>query len=326
MLWSWLVGALLVSTSLAQSPARLEREVEVPLPGVTGRIDHMAISPDGKRLYVAALGNNTVEVVDTARGSRISTIRDIAEPQGVRVLSGGEVAVSSASDECVRFYSGEGKVVQTIKDLPDADNLRLDEKAGLLYVGYGKGAVAAIDPVKREKVGEIKVGGHPESFQLESNGPRPRILVNVPDTREIAVLDRTTGKQVATWKLEDAAANFPMALDEGHHRLFVVCRKPARLMVMDTESGRRVAEMPCVGDADDLFYDADLARLYITGGEGKLQVISQSDPDHYALLQEIETSPGARTSYWSSQERRLWVAAPQRGERQAKLLVFRASR
>src|SRR5439155_21804030 len=147
-----------------------------------------------------------------------------------------------------------------------ADNLRYDPSAKLLYVGYGKGALAVVDPDHAKKIADIPLDGHPESFQLEQSGQR--IFVNVPSAKQVAVVDREKKTVIAKWIINDAQANFPMALDESNHRLFIGCRRPAKLLVLDTDSGKTIASPECCGDADDVYYDAASKRIYLTGGEG----------------------------------------------------------
>jgi len=212
------------------------------------------------------------------------------------------------------------KLVAAVNDLDDADNVRYDPQAKMLYVGYGNGALALIDPEKVTKVGDIKLDGHPESFRLETNGNR--IFVNVPQSGEIEVIDRSKRDVVTKWPLAGAQSNFPMALDEEHHRLFVGCRKPAKMLVLDTQAGRTVAEVECVGDTDDLFYDAVHKKVYVSGGAGAITVIAQVDPDHYRVLETIKTAAGARTSFFSPETSRLYLAVPHRGSQRAEVRVY----
>jgi hypothetical protein len=162
--------------------------------------------------------------------------------------------------------------------------------------------------------------GHPESFQLEANGTR--IFVNIPSAHQIAVIDRQKRTVLVTWPVPGARANFPMALDEANHRLFVGCREPAKLIVFDTESGNTVTRFDCAGDTDDVFYDAARRRIYISGGAGSISVFEQSDPDHYKLLATVPTAAGARTSLFDPDYGRLFVAVPHRGQRKAEVRVF----
>jgi hypothetical protein len=167
---------------------------------------------------------------------------------------------------------------------------------------------------------KVKLAGHPEAFQLEQNGPR--IFVNVPTAHHIAVVDREKRKVIAKWPVKEAEANFPMALDEANHRLFVGCRKPAKVLVIDTETGKTVTAIDCCGDTDDLFYDAASKRIYVSGGEGYITVIQQTDRDHYAVAEKIPTAPGARTSHFDPGAARLYLAVPHRGDHAAELRVY----
>jgi len=307
----------------APSPLRLEQRIE--LPDVKGRIDHMTVDARGGRLFMAALGNDTVEVFDLKAGKRVRTIRGMAEPQGVffRVIA-NRLLVASGREGSVRVLDGSSfEPIQTIALGDDADNLRIDPANARVWVGYGDGALAAID-AKGAKLADIPLGAHPESFQLETNGPR--IFVNLPNLKKVGVVDREKGTVVARWSTGDASANFPMALDEGHKRLFVVCRSPARLLVLNTESGGIAAALPTVGDADDIFYDEAAKRLYVSGGEGAIAVYRQVDADRYEQVARIATVRGARTSFFSAALERLFLAVPRNGQDPAALWVYEVSK
>jgi DNA-binding beta-propeller fold protein YncE len=289
-----------------------------------GRIDHMALDAKGRRLFVAALGNDTVEVIDLKTGKQSGRIGGMKKPQGLAYLADlNRLVVASGDDGKVRVYDAHQKLLGTVVDgLDDADNVRYDPAAKLAYVGYGDGALAIIDPEKVQKVGEIKLDGHPESFQLETKGGR--VFVNVPDAKHVAVVDREKRAVVPTWPVGRAAANFPMALDEEHHRLFVGCRRPATLIVLDTGTGRTVANVGCAGDTDDVFYDAASRRVYIAGGEGVVSVFEQTDADQYRPLGRVATTAGARTAFFAPDVRTLYVAVPRRGPHSAELRTFAA--
>src|SRR4051812_30231031 len=226
------------SSAQAMEPLRLVQTIV--LAGVDGRIDHLAVDTSGHRLFVAALGNNTVEVVDLSKGSVANEIRGLKEPQGVAFLADdGLIAVASGADGTCRFFTADTlKPAASMDYQSDADNLRYDPKSEQLFVGYGDGSLGAIHAKTRTKLFDAKLPGHPESFQLESRGPR--IFINVPSARQIVVIDRQAGKLATSWSIEKAKANFPMALDEDQHRLFIGCRQPAEVLVYDTESGKCV--------------------------------------------------------------------------------------
>ena len=296
----------------------------IPLRNVEGRIDHMAVDLKGERLFIAALGNNTVEIVDLRAGKHMETITGLHEPQGVGfVPEFNKIFVANAqSGACEVFDGSSFKRIKSIKLSDDADNIRYDAAARRVYVGYGSGGLGIIDAATGDQLGEIKLDGHPESFQLEKSGPR--IFVNIPTSQKIAVVDREKRAAVTAWPVGGATANFPMALDETHHRLFVGFRKPAKLVVYDTESGKVIANLDSPGDADDIFYDGTRQRIYISGGEGFIGIIQQQDADHYKSLTKIPTASGARTSLFVPELGRLYLAVPHRGTQRAEIRVYEA--
>jgi hypothetical protein len=148
--------------------------------------------------------------------------------------------------------------------------------------------------------------------------------VNLPPLRTVGVVDRTSGQVIASWPTDGAEANYPMALDEADHRLFIVCRHPARLIVLDTSNGKLIATLPTVGDSDYLFYDAIRRRIYAIGGEGAISVVEQQDADHYRELTRIATAKGARTGYFSPDLGRLFVALRRDGSHSAEIRIYEA--
>jgi len=303
----------------ASHPLRLEKTVE--LPDVQGRIDHLSADVKGGRLFVSALGNNTVEVIDTKAGKRVKTIGGLQEPQGVLYVPAVDrLYVANSKDGSVRIFDGSSYAPLKALDYgDDADNLRYDSDHKRIYIGYGGGALAEIDE-EGNKGGEIKLDAHPESFQLEKGSPR--IYVNLPKSRKVAVVDREKRTIVATWSLGTMLANYPMALDEADHRLFVVTRYPARLLVFDTNTGKTVQRLPAVGDCDDVFYDYNRKRIYAIGGEGAISVFEQQDPDHYKESARITTVKGARAGFFSPELDRLVLAVRRQGTQAAAIRVF----
>jgi DNA-binding beta-propeller fold protein YncE len=282
-------------TSQANNTSALSQVQSIQLPNVEGRIDHMAVDSQGGRLFVAALGNNTLEVIDL----KASKLADIYDAQSLKLLN--------------QVVLGD-----------DPDNVRYDPATGYAYVGYGTGngsALGIVDVSKGAKVADIKLSGHPESFQLEDNGQR--IFVNVPTADHIAVVDREKGSVVETWPLSEATENFPMALDEANHRLFVGTRNPAKLLILDTETGKPITSLDSSGDADDIFYDSKNKRIYVSGGEGAISVFEQTDPDNYKPIGKVYTAEGARTSLFVADSGMLYVAVPHRGSQQAEVRAFK---
>jgi len=303
-------------------PVGMHLVQSIPLPGVEGRIDHMAVDVPGGRLFVAALGNNTVEVVDLQQGKRVHRISDLHEPQGVIFAPDHQrLFVANGEGGSVGIYDGVayGKL-GAISLSGDADNVRYDAAAGHLYVGYGKGGLAVVDVADGTEVGAIRLGGHPESFQLEHGGNR--IFVNVPAEGQVAVVNRDTDAVVATWPLEGVRANFPMALDETEHRVFIGCRDPSRLLVYDTEAGREVERLAVDGDPDDVFLDTARKKVYVSCGAGYLDVFKRVPPDSCSLAARVPTAPGARTCLYVPELDRLYLAVPHRGAQRAEIRVY----
>jgi Uncharacterized conserved protein len=310
-----------VAIGVAQSNEPLRLEKTIPLPDVKGRIDHMSIDVKNQRLFMAALGNNTVEVIDVAHGKRVHSIPGLHEPQGVLYLPDvNRLYVANGDDGTLRLFDGSSyEAIKTIELGDDADNVRFDAATKHIYVGYGSGALAVLNE-DGTKVAEIGLDAHPESFQVEKNGPR--LFVNLPKSRKVAVVDRTKGSVVATWRTGGASSNYPMALDENDRRLFIVCRLPARLLVLDTNTGRVVENLPVIGDSDDVFYDGARKRIYATGGEGGISVYQQENADHYKEIAKIPTVKGARTSFFSLDLSKLFVAVRAEGSEPAAIRVY----
>jgi YVTN family beta-propeller protein len=274
-----------------------------------------------QRLYVAELGNDTVGVVDLKAGRVAQTLNGLKEPQGIAYESVTDTLyVANARDGSVRIFRGEDLAPLGSLELgEDADNVRIDEMTHRIWVGYGSGALGVIDPNSHRKVADIPLKAHPESFRLAPSGPE--IYVNVPDAGEIAVVDRNGGKQVAAWKTSDLRSNYPLALDESGHVL-AVFRHPARLAVFRSEDGQRLQALETCGDSDDLFVDAKRHRVYVTCGEGAIDVFSR-DGGGYRHTGKLATSSGARTSLFVPELDRLYLAVRARSSEPASIWVIR---
>jgi len=304
---AFLLG-LVVSSIAARAEEALSLEGQMALPGVAGRIDHMAVDPARKRLLVAELGNGTLDVVDLASGRRVKQVAGLHEPQGVGYAQKSDlVVVASAGDGSVRFFRGEDLAPAGSLSLGnDADNVRVDPRTGYVIVGYGSGGLAIIDPEKRSKIGDIKLAAHPESFQLDAASGR--MFANVPDGGHIAVVDLAAAKQIAKWTVPGLSANFPLAIDGSGMAVAAVFRRPAKLVLLDTKTGTATQHLDTCGDADDVFFDAKRRRIYVSCGAGAVDVF-QADATGYRTVARIETSSGARTSLFVPDLDRLYIAA-----------------
>jgi len=306
----------------APGAAGLHLVQAIPLPGVEGRIDHLAVDVQRRRLFVAALGNNTGEVVDLSKGVRVQGISGFHEPQGISfVPDNNRIFVANGRDGSCDMLDGDSfRPIQSVNFADDADNVRYDPAAKLIYVGYGSGALGILDTTDGRRLGDIKLAGHPESFQLEKSGSR--IFVNVPAAGHIAVVDRHKHALISTWAVERARSNFPMALDEPGRRLFVGCRKPPRLLVYDTTTGKPAADLEICGDTDDIFYDPARKLVYVACGEGVLNIVQQKGAGPYERLAGIPTAAGARTALFVPEFDRIYLAVPHRGTQGAEIRVY----
>ena len=317
----WAMGA--ADGVQAASPLILEQTI--PLDGVSGRIDHMAVDVAGRRLFVAELGNGSVDVIDLQARKVTKRISGLNEPQGLAYIADQDlIVVASAGDGSVRFFrAADLSSVGSIALGDDADNVRTDPATGDVLVGYGDGGLAIIDPATRSKLDDIHLAGHPESFQLDPK--TDRVYVNVPDVDQIAVVDLNSRKQISAWKTPGLGSNFPMALADGGGALAVVFRSPPRLAILNPATGAITASIETCGDADDVFFDRKRDRFYVSCGEGAVDVV-QRNPEGGLRAERVATSSGARTSIFVRQLDRLFVAARAKWlGSTAAILVYRPS-
>jgi len=315
--------ALMTMTVFANGAgeATLELSATIAMPNVKGRIDHFGVDVKGHRLFVAALGNDTVEIIDIAANRHERSLSGFGEPQGLIYLPETQrLYVANGNRNRLDILDGRSFTpAKRVEALDDADNVRYDAQAGAVIVGYGKGALRLLDAGNGSSKGDIKLPGHPESFQLERAGAR--IFVNVPTSRQIAVVDRSKGAVVATWPVS-ARQNFPMALDEKGRRLFVGARFPSVVLAYDIDSGKEIAKVEACGDTDDLFFDAEKKRIYVICGEGQIDILRQDGPKQYVLESTVKTASRTRTGLFVPEERRLYVGAPAINGTTARILVY----
>jgi DNA-binding beta-propeller fold protein YncE len=326
--FAWLLKAMICLAAFALAPesaraesASLELEMKIPLGKVSGRIDHLAIDLERRRLFVAELGNNSVGVVDLSAQKLVGNIGGLKEPQGVAyVKSTDTLYVANAGDGSLRLYQGSELTPGGRIELgDDADNIRVDERTNELFVGYGGGALAVIDPATRAKIGNIPLAAHPESFQLAADGDH--IYVNLPEAQQIAAVDTRARKIRATWSVNNVQANFPMAIDQEWRQVLSVFRKPPKVMAFAVSDGSLAAQTDTCGDADDIFVDAKHRRIYVSCGEGFIDVFER-DVSGFNRVDRVATASGARTSLFVPELDRFFLAVRATASEQAAVWVF----
>jgi YVTN family beta-propeller protein len=322
---SFLISLLATVTAAAMAahaqPSPLQLEAKIPLGNVAGRIDHMAFDLARNRLFIAELGNNSVGVVDVNARKVIHRISGLKEPQGGAYLAARDLLyTANGGDGVVRIHRGSDFSAAALIPLgSDADNIRLDRSGNRIVVGYGNGALAIIDSAGGAKIADIPLKAHPESFRLDPDSDR--IFVNLPDAGAIAVVNKTTGKEIANWP-QTHRGNYAMALDNEKQRVFVVFRSPAKFVALAKDTGAVVGETDTCGDVDDLFFDKARRRIYISCGQGFIDVRDAREPP-FARLARLATVPGARTSLFVPEEDRLFLAVRAQGGQGAAIWVYR---
>ncbi len=309
-------------TTARGADAPLLLEAKVPLGDVRGRIDHLAVDVARQRLFVAELGNDTVGVVDLTHQTVLRTLSGLREPQGVGYEPTTDTLyVANAGDGTLQLFQGPDLSPAGRIDLgEDADNIRIDANSHRVIIGYGKGALAIIDPVSRKTIGAIKLRGHPESFQITADGTEA--FVNVPDAHEIAVVNFVQGRQVASWSAGLLLFNFPMTLDDAGGRVHVVFRHPATLAAFDAKSGNKLYSIKACGDSDDVFFDSKRSRVYVSCGEGHIEVIADQGKQ-YVKEAKLSTIGGARTSLFVPELNRYFLAVRATATQPAAIWIYR---
>jgi hypothetical protein len=339
----------LLSFSAVQTSAQEKQALKlvrtIPLPAVTGRLDHMGVDLEKKRLFVAAVTNNTLEVVDLTGGKVIKSVIGMKDTQDALFLGGtfNKLYVSS-NDGHVRVYQGETLgLVHDFKIAPDPNRLFYDPATDLIYFGHG-GQNAGFDAYGLVGILQAKRGAGYDQLVADMIAPTPRPghlaelvmddngILLACDSRADLIYQFDTRKRelIKSWSAKgDGAAD--MALDRSRHRLFVGTRMPPQMTVYDSLSGQEIQSLPAPETMDGVHYDTKLQRIYMTGGRwygtpeaspGWIYVYQQKDPDHYDVISKIKTRPGSGTSLWVPQLNAFYVASQAIGDQKPAVLVF----
>jgi DNA-binding beta-propeller fold protein YncE len=296
----------------------------VPMPGVAGRIDHMTADIKRHRLFVSALGNNSVEVVDYSIGKWIYSISGLNQPKGiVYVPDFGELFVVNLGDGTLKIYDDSYSEIKTLGIGVHVDYVHYDPSSKKVLVALSEskttGGLAIIDPATNERIGTVKTDGPPEDFAIESSGQH--IFASIYDTSMVESVDRKTG-QLTKWQFNNAYKPVPLALNEPDHRLFVMSRIPPVMLVIDTETGKEVQRIPVGGISADLFFDPSNKRIFNVNGAGFISVFQQKDPNHYELVENVPTTVGARSGWFHEVFHRLFIAIPAKADGPAQIWEF----
>ncbi len=299
----------------------LQLEKTIQLPHVKGGFDLMAVDVTGQRLFISAEDNHTVEVIDIQTGKPLKSLPGFNEPKWVFYLpETNRFYVSTGGDGKVTELDGNTyKVVKTFSFKEACNNLRFDSATNQLFVGVGKtsGSLGIIDLKQDKIVGEIPLSGYPKQFEIDGDS----VYVNLPDKNTIEIVSLSSAKPIASWAVTEAKRNVPMALDRIHQRLFVAC-EPGKLIIYSTKTGKPIQSINISKDADGVYYDGKRNQIYVSCGEGNIEVIEQKDADSYQAMKAIQTVAGAGTSLFSPQLDKYILAVPQSTNQIAEIRIY----
>jgi DNA-binding beta-propeller fold protein YncE len=315
------------STAMAQPTGPLMVLKTILLPGVSGKFDHFAYDGPANRLFAAATGNHTVEVIDVPAGKVLQQIGGLGKPHGLAwVAESGRLFVADGSLAALKVYDGTPfKLIATLPLSDDADDMVYDETTKLLYVGHGgstaaaPGGVAVIDTVKLRIVDNLPMEAHPEALEIDPVSHR--IFVNVADAAKVAVIDGATHAVIARWTLDRAKDNVPLAFVPETHALLLGCRTPATALLLDANDGSEIDSKPSSAGADDLFYDAATRRVYVIAGSGAVDVLELS-AGKLKSIGKVETAPGVKTGLLVPALHELFVGMPSVASLPSQVRVF----
>ncbi len=321
---------LIVAAAAAQSSSvRLIKSVE--LPGYSGDFDHFAADYDRNRLLLAAEDHGTLEVFNLNTSAHLRTVNGFGNPHSILVRKGVPtvfVTDSAKENATIRDADAYAKK-QTVQLTPGSDTAKYDASANILYVVTGGKDVdmktanlEAINPDTGAKLGSITFqDNHVEAMAFVESDPR--LFINLTQTNKLAVVDRKSMKVIATWPVSPAQQNAMVVFDSAQHRLYVVCRSPGMVVVMNSDTGAVVGTQPAPLRADEVQYDPSTHRLYVPGGEGYMSIYDTNDPDHLKIVEKVTTASGAKTALLIPAMHRLFVAvSPGDTKAVAKVLTY----
>ncbi len=322
-------GAAAGPAPVADTPLKLAGSADAP--GYTGDFDHFAYDEKGDRLFLAGEEGKTLEVYKLSTGARLQELKDVDTPHSLLWMPDVNELLVVDGVKGLVWRDGTTLAIKRTQPLaaPGADSAAYDPSTGHLFIVTGGKDVPmkvcylnAVDPKTGRTLWSTRFDAdHVEALAVEEQGSR--IFINVTDKNELDVLDKTTGKILNTLKVKEAEQNAPIAMDEKTHRLFVVTRKPGKLVVMNADTLATVAVFKAPERTDQVTWDPVNRRVYVTGGEGYVSVVEQTDADHYAEVQKPASGPGAKTAILTPKGDRLYVAqSPGESKAMGKLIWF----
>ena len=313
-----------------KQPLRLVQTISIP--NVKGRLDHMEVDVQGKRLFVAGLENGTFEVADLRAGKWTRSIPGLKKPQGALYIPElNKLFLASGDDGMVRVFRGDTlQLLDSIELEPGPNRIVYEPNSKVVYVGYGGkdagkdyGEVGVIDAKNDKHIGDIKVTAHPSELLLNKSGTTLFVFISIAN--QIQVIDTSKRQPLSTWPVSSQRPG-DAAFDESTSRLFIGTRTPPEMIVMDAKLGKEVAHLPTAEGMDGVYFDGAHKRVYVSGGRdmpaGSIYIYRQKTADQYEAIGKVPTRAGAGTSFWSTELNRYYVAAPANDKEEAAVLVY----
>ena len=314
-----IVCSLGVASAMCQTDSPLVLERRIVLAGVKGKFDHFALDERGGRLFAAATGNKSVEVVDLASGKIVESLTGLGKPHGLAWVekTGQKGRLFVADGEKASLEVFEGVPLKLVKSVPlseDADDMVYDSGSGLLYVGHGgsnatnPASVAIVDATRLTVAKQLRMATHPEALELDAT--TRRIFVNISDTGEVVVIDGAAQGKMKTWKLTNTKGNTPLAYDAQDGLLLVGCRAPAKLLALSGANGMEMGSSVADSGADDLFFEPKTHRAYLIAGSGAIDTYTVSPDGKLQAMAVIHTVAGAKTGLLAPSQGLLYIGIP----------------
>lgn len=325
------VAVLALPSALAQAPSSVKLIKSVNLPGYSGDFDHFAVDYDRNRLLLAAEDHGTLEIFDLKTSAHLRTVPGFGNPHSILVRKGAPtVLITDSAKQGATLRNATTYVKkQPVPLAPGSDTAKYDAQANILYIVTGGKDVnmatanlEAVNPDTGAKIASVTFpDNHVEAMAFAEGDPR--LFINLTQTNKLAVVDRKTLKILNTWPVPPAKENAMVAFDPAQHRLYVVCRDPGMVVVMNSDTGAVIGTQPAPLRSDEVQYDASSHRLYVPGGEGYMGIYDTSDPNHLKLVEKVTTAPGAKTGLLIPSMHRLFLAvSPGESKAMAKILTY----